>query len=389
MEDNKKEKTYSPEEVANAILAKAHDLLKNSTLSKANTSHEIEPGGEPKSDGSEAPEYLANADIEGSGSDSQGRNEAPEQIADADIDTDDKKKRKKKEKYDGAMDVNDDNPEKQEEIDEAQEDYNSEEREIDDDQEEYHEDNEDIPTKKYMGKSEDMDKCGDMKTMEKMSPESAAKKVMGDAELDEMLDKVPAHKRDDVLKKLRQMKKEGKSKEEMGKMCKAAYDMETGEEIGPKEGKKRNEISQRAEKQGKEQGTEAYRKYNKQQIKSYKTRSKRAKEAAANRKAKQKKVAKSEGALQTDGITKVYEFLAKSYHKKVEQATKKPEHWVGHAGKEDKDKMQHIADKKKKKEKLKKMAMKQQPQGPKDPQGIKPQKDQMEPPKGATGMKGY
>lgn len=64
---NKEEKFYTAEEVARAILAKAHDMLKASSLVKANSSHEIESGGEPSNDEAEAPEYLANADIENSG----------------------------------------------------------------------------------------------------------------------------------------------------------------------------------------------------------------------------------------------------------------------------------------------------------------------------------
>ena len=63
----KEEKFYTPEEVAVAVLKNTHELLKASSLFKANTSHEIENGGEPSNDEAEAPEYLANADIENSG----------------------------------------------------------------------------------------------------------------------------------------------------------------------------------------------------------------------------------------------------------------------------------------------------------------------------------
>lgn len=64
----KEEKTYTAEEVAKIVLAKAHELLKNhrekhEKLAKANTSHEIEAGEEPNNDDAECPEYLANADL--------------------------------------------------------------------------------------------------------------------------------------------------------------------------------------------------------------------------------------------------------------------------------------------------------------------------------------
>lgn len=65
--EKKTEKFYTPEEVAVAVLKKAQELLKNSPLVKANTSHEVEAGEEPNNDEAEAPEYLANADIEDSG----------------------------------------------------------------------------------------------------------------------------------------------------------------------------------------------------------------------------------------------------------------------------------------------------------------------------------
>lgn len=61
------EKLYTPEEAARAILRKAHEMLKEKSLSKANTSHEVEIGEEPRNDDAECPEYLAQADIEGDG----------------------------------------------------------------------------------------------------------------------------------------------------------------------------------------------------------------------------------------------------------------------------------------------------------------------------------
>ena len=64
---DKKEKTYTPQEVAIAVLKKAEELMKKHELAKANTAHEIENGGEPESSNSECPEYLADADLEGIG----------------------------------------------------------------------------------------------------------------------------------------------------------------------------------------------------------------------------------------------------------------------------------------------------------------------------------
>ncbi len=93
----KQEKFYTPEEVAVAVLKKTHELLKASSLFKANTSHEIENGGEPSNDEAEAPEYLANADIENSGAHGEkskkkakaGGIESADKDGDGDIDGDD------------------------------------------------------------------------------------------------------------------------------------------------------------------------------------------------------------------------------------------------------------------------------------------------------------
>lgn len=52
------EKTYTPQEVFEAVRSKVMDLYKNSTLAKANTAHELEIGAEPNNDEAEAPEQL-------------------------------------------------------------------------------------------------------------------------------------------------------------------------------------------------------------------------------------------------------------------------------------------------------------------------------------------
>ena len=176
----KEEKTYTPQEAAAAVLGKVHELLKKSELIKANTAHEVEAGEEPRNDDAEAPEYLANADIEGSG----------------------EKKEKKKEQSEDS------------DSDEDMEEEAAEESEEEDSEEDEEEE------KKPFEKSEDMDKCGDMKEMKKMDPKAAAAKVMGDKDLDDVLRMVPKEKRDDVLRELRSMKKAGKSKKEMMAMCK-------------------------------------------------------------------------------------------------------------------------------------------------------------------------
>ncbi len=93
----KQEKFYTAEEVAHAVLKKAHELLKASSLYKANTSHELETGEEPHNDEAEAPEYLANADIENSGAHGEKKNkksaapgiEGADKDGDGDIDGDD------------------------------------------------------------------------------------------------------------------------------------------------------------------------------------------------------------------------------------------------------------------------------------------------------------
>lgn len=95
---NKKneEKFYTPVEVAQAILKRTHELLKESNLFKSNTSHEVEAGEEPHNDEAEAPEYLANADIENSGAHGEKNKkskkagiESADKDGDGDIDGDD------------------------------------------------------------------------------------------------------------------------------------------------------------------------------------------------------------------------------------------------------------------------------------------------------------
>lgn len=97
-EKNKKEeKFYTPEEVAVAVLKKAQELLKKSSLMKANTSHEIEIGEEPNNDEAECPPYLEEADIENSGAHGEkkpkkapkGAIAAADKDGDGDIDGDD------------------------------------------------------------------------------------------------------------------------------------------------------------------------------------------------------------------------------------------------------------------------------------------------------------
>jgi hypothetical protein len=147
MEEKKKEKEYSPEEVARTILAKAHDMLKNSTLFKANTSHEIELGEEPRNDDAEAPEYLANADIENSdsGSTDSQSSDSGESFG---------KKKKKKTNIDGEESeeesMEDMGDESMEDDSEYEEDMGAEESEDDSEYEE-----EDEEEKPFYKKSED------------------------------------------------------------------------------------------------------------------------------------------------------------------------------------------------------------------------------------------
>lgn len=312
----KDEKTYSPEEVAKAVLAKAHEMLKKSELAKANTAHEIEAGEEPNNDDAEAPEYLANADIEESGQ---------------------KKKKKQHSEDQDEMDHDDEMEDREIAEDEAEE-------EVEEHEDEYHK-SENLEKSDKDKKSKKRNPDANMRAADAMveaakkkglikkedkSVEQAAKEVMGDKDLDEVLDQMPSHKRDDVLRKLRQMKKQGMSKSKMMATCKSEL----------------------------------------------------AKCGATER---GKKMSKSE-ANGKDGITKVYEFLAKSYAKKSEPSRM--------ATPEEMESLRQAKEKKEKKDKLKKMAG-MGAAGPKPPQGqMKPQAPQAKQPKmpspsGSTGTKGY
>ena len=138
----KEEKTYTPQEAAAAVLGKVHELLKKSELIKANTAHEVEAGEEPRNDDAEAPEYLANADIEGSGEKKE-------------------KKKEQSEDSDSDEDMEEDSEEDMEESEDMEEEAAEESEEEDSEEDEEEE-------KKPFEKSEDMDKCGDMKEMKKM-----------------------------------------------------------------------------------------------------------------------------------------------------------------------------------------------------------------------------
>lgn len=87
--DKNVEKFYTPEEVALAILKKTQELLRNSPLFKANTSHEVEAGEEPNNDDAECPPSLEDADIENSGDHGKKKaKKAKSGIEDADKDGD-------------------------------------------------------------------------------------------------------------------------------------------------------------------------------------------------------------------------------------------------------------------------------------------------------------
>lgn len=85
------EKFYTPEEVAIAVLKKAQELLRNSSLFKANSSHEVENGEEPNNDDAECPPSLEEADIENSGAHGEKKSKkgkAKSGIEGADVDGD-------------------------------------------------------------------------------------------------------------------------------------------------------------------------------------------------------------------------------------------------------------------------------------------------------------
>lgn len=82
-------KEYSPEDVAKAILQKCSDLYKNSTLAKANTSHEIESGAEPHNDDAETPEELEAGEVANNfGADKKKKKKKAGDMSEADSDGD-------------------------------------------------------------------------------------------------------------------------------------------------------------------------------------------------------------------------------------------------------------------------------------------------------------
>lgn len=101
---SKKIKTYTPEEAAILVLKKTEELYKNSSLSKSNSSHEVETGEEASNDEAECPEYLASADIEsgsstgkhGEAKSSESDVEFSEEDKDMEFSEEDKDKKKKK-----------------------------------------------------------------------------------------------------------------------------------------------------------------------------------------------------------------------------------------------------------------------------------------------------
>lgn len=299
----KEEKTYTPEEAARAVLQKAQEMLKKSSLYKANTAHEIEAGEEPKNDDAEAPEYLANADIESSkGSD---------------------KKKVQSEHEEDHDDEMEDREIAEEEAEEEVEEHEDEYHKSEDLEKEDHTEIKPEHMKKmqkmckgdmkkmaYMKKmykkcGGDMEatikKCGNMEKMHKSEDktvEQAAKDIMGDKDLDEVLDRMPSDKRDDVLAKLREMKKKGMSKSKMMGTCKS-------------------ELAKCGD---------------------------------------MKQMKKSE--QKTSGMGKLYSFLAKSAERKMEPTRM--------ATPEEMESLKEAKAKKEKKEKLKKMAGGMAPKAPKD-----------------------
>ena len=98
-------KIYTAEEAAILVLKKTEELLKNSKLTKSNTSHEVEAGAEPNNEDAECPAYLAEADIESgssTGKHGEGKSGSSEMGAIAgeagegedEVDEDGKKKKK-------------------------------------------------------------------------------------------------------------------------------------------------------------------------------------------------------------------------------------------------------------------------------------------------------
>ena len=321
----KEDKVYTKEEAARAVLAKAHEMLKNSILTKSNTAHEIEAGEEPNNDDAETPEYLANADIENS----------------------DTKKNKKKAGEGSISDENEEHVEAEDMDEESESDEESdfgsaESSDEDEVEEEVEEETEEEDYDEDDDKDDENDKFSKYAKSESASKKKKKKKKKKDSSrVEEMTDE--------------EDKKLDQSGEYVhGALGKSVKDMKTGEELSSKEQKARAKIQTESGDQG--LGSKQHAK-----IEAYRRRSRSATEAATNR--RNKKMAKSEVATK-DGIEKVYEFLAKSCEKKADIEEKQ-------------------SSKEEKKNKLKKMAGQMKPQEPTAPV------EQMKPQSGGTGMKGY
>lgn len=310
----KEDKVYTKEEAARAVLAKAHEMLKNSILTKSNTAHEIEAGEEPNNDDAETPEYLANADIENS----------------------DTKKNKKKAGEGSISDENEEHVEAEDMDEESESDEESdfgsaESSDEDEVEEEVEEETEEEDYDEDDDKDDENDKFSKYAKSESASKKKKKKKK-DSSRVEEMTDE--------------EDKKLDQSGEYVhGALGKSVKDMKTGEELSSKEQKARAKIQTESGDQG--LGSKQHAK-----IEAYRRRSQSATEAATNR--RNKKMAKSEVATK-DGIEKVYEFLAKSCEKKADIEEKQ-------------------SSKEEKKNKLKKMAGQMKPQEPTAPvEQMKPQ----------------
>jgi len=310
----KEDKVYTKEEAARAVLAKAHEMLKNSILTKSNTAHEIEAGEEPNNDDAETPEYLANADIENS----------------------DTKKNKKKAGEGSISDENEEHVEAEDMDEESESDEESdfgsaESSDEDEVEEEVEEETEEEDYDEDDDKDDENDKFSKYAKSESASKKKKKKKK-DSSRVEEMTDE--------------EDKKLDQSGEYVhGALGKSVKDMKTGEELSSKEQKARAKIQTESGDQG--LGSKQHAK-----IEAYRRRSQSATKAATNR--RNKKMAKSEVATK-DGIEKVYEFLAKSCEKKADIEEKQ-------------------SSKEEKKNKLKKMAGQMKPQEPTAPvEQMKPQ----------------
>lgn len=142
-------KEYTPQEAAALVLEKVKELYKNSTLAKANTSHEIESGGEANNDDAEAPEHLQAGEVckEGSFSDTE-------------------KKGSKKKKADGSSEESEDSEEPAHEegmSEEENEEHDAIENEADEQDADQIEADEEPAAKEADEESEDEDESEDKK----------------------------------------------------------------------------------------------------------------------------------------------------------------------------------------------------------------------------------